>query len=965
MSATRLACLALVLVPALAFAEEPPTPIQRILEAFEAKDAERMARIAAEPHDAWILADTIFQKGKTEAALAYAEAVKRPGAEGLVAYLTARQEVGPDPKLAKALADATAAIRRREPQAVLPIADALGDELDTVSRILVELHRGHAHLYVDGPAASAKIQARAAKAAEALGWIGGAARAQSDEARSAIMGGDLRGATKLLRNALKIAERIQEPAAQARYLTNLGYVYFQRAMYDRAVTYWRKSVQLKRGQGDRGGAARTQLNLGAVFLELGRYADALHVLEEAAEVVKTDVPRNYPGALLSLSNAWSAVGDQETALRYLEKAVELARKTNNLQSLSVGLGNMASAEILRGQSADLDRASTLLEETLALREKIHDRRGVGNALTMLGHVEQQKKNFEEAIEHYERALGVSKEVMDRAEVVRILEALGLAHKRTGRTAKGIEYLEQALREAQRMRLARAASEIQTELAVCYLEGKRYADALRAAEAGLAQIEHQLGGLDDTSSARMRGEHMSLFAVGTAAAFQLGDVAKTLLFLESGRAGSLMERLRGSDALRLEGVVPSEHLKSKAEAEAAERAARAAYEQAVVARKPLAEVRTLGEQLDAARERVQAALGRIQRLRKRKAQLVYPRAATPEEIQDLLEPGQALVVYGAGDPVIACVITADSARLVRCSAYTAVREAYEALRLDDPKQQATPALARLRAALVNPLALGDAVTQVIVAPEDFLAYVPFGVLFDLPVALTPSGSTHVHLVEEAWTEGKGVLAVGDPDYAAMHESSKRVFLRGRTLLPLPATRAEAKAVGDVVLLGAAATVPGFVEKLATRERWRAVHFACHGLIDAQRPLFSSLALTEQEDVDPFLDGRDLATMELAADLAVLSACETSRGSLMRAEGIMGIARSFMYAGTPRVLCSLWKVDDEATQALMIKFYELWNPKDGEGIAPAAALRKAQAHVRSQKKWAHPYYWAAWVLWGLPG
>ena len=77
-----------------------------------------------------------------------------------------------------------------------------------------------------------------------------------------------------------------------------------------------------------------------------------------------------------------------------------------------------------------------------------------------------------------------------------------------------------------------------------------------------------------------------------------------------------------------------------------------------------------------------------------------------------------------------------------------------------------------------------------------------------------------------------------------------------------------------------------------------------------------------------------------------------------------AALLLFAGAPRVLCSLWKVDDEATQALMIKFYELWNPKEGEGLAAPEALKQAQAHVRAQEKWKHPYYWAAWVLWGLP-
>jgi CHAT domain-containing protein len=139
----------------------------------------------------------------------------------------------------------------------------------------------------------------------------------------------------------------------------------------------------------------------------------------------------------------------------------------------------------------------------------------------------------------------------------------------------------------------------------------------------------------------------------------------------------------------------------------------------------------------------------------------------------------------------------------------------------------------------------------------------------------------------------------------------------------------------------------------------VHLACHGIVDPERPLFSALALTPTEGDDGFLTALEVFRMQIPADLVVLSACETGKGKIYRAEGIVGLTRAFMFAGAPRVLVSLWKVDDEATAALMTKFYEGWKA----GVPAAQALRRAQTHVRAQEKWKHPAYWAAWVLWGL--
>lgn len=120
------------------------------------------------------------------------------------------------------------------------------------------------------------------------------------------------------------------------------------------------------------------------------------------------------------------------------------------------------------------------------------------------------------------------------------------------------------------------------------------------------------------------------------------------------------------------------------------------------------------------------------------------------------------------------------------------------------------------------------------------------------------------------------------------------------------------------------------------------------------------------------------LALRTDLTVLSACQTGQGKFVRGEGVMSLARSFMFAGSARVIASLWNVDDDATALLMKEFYREW----ATGRGTAQALRLAQNAVRDhevtttperpgepaatppQRPWSDPKYWAAWVLWGLP-
>jgi CHAT domain-containing protein len=147
------------------------------------------------------------------------------------------------------------------------------------------------------------------------------------------------------------------------------------------------------------------------------------------------------------------------------------------------------------------------------------------------------------------------------------------------------------------------------------------------------------------------------------------------------------------------------------------------------------------------------------------------------------------------------------------------------------------------------------------------------------------------------------------------------------------------------------------------RYRIVHFATHGITNDQEPELSGLVLSLVDQRGKPQDGllrlRDIYNLQLAAELVVLSACDTALGKEVKGEGLMSMVRGFMYSGTPRVLASLWKVDDEATAELMKEFYKHLLQ---EGMTPAAALRQAQITQMQKKSRQSPYYWAGFQLQG---
>src|SRR5262249_61869611 len=135
------------------------------------------------------------------------------------------------------------------------------------------------------------------------------------------------------------------------------------------------------------------------------------------------------------------------------------------------------------------------------------------------------------------------------------------------------------------------------------------------------------------------------------------------------------------------------------------------------------------------------------------------------------------------------------------------------------------------------------------------------------------------------------------------------------------------------------------------KYRGIHIATHGLLDADRPQFTGLVLSlvGNQKGDGFVRTDEAFNRRLGAPLVMLSACETGLGKEKRGEGVMGLTRAFMYAGAPTVGVSLWSVADKSTADLMTDFYRRLFSAN-EGTTSSSALRGAQLAMISGKKYS---------------
>ncbi len=822
--------------------------------------------------------------------------------------------------------------------------------------------------------------------------------------------GDIHPAIEAFEEVLAARRKLHDQRGEAYALHYLGWCYTQLGEPDRALTLFRECLPLMRAAGDQRGEARTLSNMAVAEFALGTPQDALHTLQGALPLshqlkdrhLEESVLNNMAHAYLMLGAIPSALdfgtqaleiqrqltdkkgeastlrllgsihayqGDSQKALDTYQQALPIVRAAGDRAAESDLLGDIASALLKRG---DPRAALPDCERALALAKEIDDRHRQGIALINLGAAHVALEDWPRASDCLRDGLTLIQASGDRLQQGKALASMARLDEGRRDWAQARVHLKNALRIDEEARAAIVGWELRSSYFATVLDQyELLVDVLMHLNADQPGHGFDAEAFEVSEGARARSLLDLLGAVGATGHQGAGRV----LF---DRERVLVAQLHSKTERQIQ------LLSKKDETRAAE---------------VEAEIRALTTQYRDLKATVLAATPRY-------AEFADSKPLSLPEIQSqLLDADTVLLEYASGpDRSFVWAVTPTTFKAYELPKRSVLeglaRRAYTGMSARDATPDSNKARRELSAALIGPVATELGTKRLLIVTDGALQFVPFAALAapahaDEPLIVSheivslPSASTLAFIRRQASKRArpaKSVAVIADPVFSAddprlrsvrssaptpvrMLDAERSASGFGRaTFSRLPSTRREALDILSLVSKGTSLSALDFDanRRLVTSEAlsaYRFVHIASHGLLNSLHPELSAVVLSlvnaEGEVQDGFLQTTDVYDLKLNADLVVLSACETALGEEVRGEGLVGLTRAFMYAGAQGVVASLWTVPDVSTAELMTRFYQAMLVKN---LRPAAALRQAQISIWKERRWARPYFWAAFTLQG---
>jgi len=800
----------------------------------------------------------------------------------------------------------------------------------------------------------------------------------------------------ILSRALDLFGRTGEVRQRAIGLSHLGDAWSQLGEIDKAGRSFEQAVALWEKLGNVEERTARLNDLANVRVRQGRIHAAIDLYVRAVEVwQRLGAWKSLATTRTNLGLLYASLGESRLALDQYRHALALLERQPAPALRAVILNKLGDVLLrVEGPEPALER----FLEALELRRRERDLRGQAVTLNSIGRAHLEANRPQKALRAFEAAAEIFQREGEGQSVTVVLNNLGLAYEKLEEPGRARELYRQALgrvaaespypqaEETSRFGLARVAR-MEGKLA----EAERWmAQTLDVVEAFRGQVwrpdlrssyhaerQEQYAFLIDLLAERHqrepgRGHDAAAFAIAERAR------ARSLLdLLSAARHSPRPEELRRFDELSRR--INDRHREMQA-----------------VSSQKIAD------------DGLEAELtGLLENLRQAEAAVdgprLAPRAVPPTLSLDqvrtrLLDEETLLLEYFLGEErSFLWAVTPSTVRFVatlpgRETIEEAARRA--GARMAESHHQTSEVAARQAAARLSRMILGPVADllshrRLVVVAPGALQTVPFAALphpgapderpliADHEIVSLPSASVLGAL--RAQLAGRkppaGLLAVvADPVLGPDDERfrARRPFLavagRGPALSRLPYTGREAATILSLAGTEPVLAASGFA---ASRELvqsgrlrgFRILHFATHGLFNDLHPELSALALAAFDPSGRPVDGQlrayEVSSLDLRADLVVLSACRTALGQDVNGEGLVGMTQGFLHAGAPRLIVSLWDVDDHATSELMRRFYEALLR---ERLSPAEALRRAQISLWRDERWHAPYYWAGFLLQG---
>ncbi|PKP48823.1 MAG: hypothetical protein CVT94_07085 [Bacteroidetes bacterium HGW-Bacteroidetes-11] len=771
---------------------------------------------------------------------------------------------------------------------------------------------------------------------------------------------------------------------------NKGGIYVHLADYEKALSYFRKALSIAEKNFDEGHALILSLNMniGYVLEKKGEFANALRYYQAS---IPSD--ENNPAVIktyINMASLYAAMDEPEKAAELYKKSITLADKllgTNHPETALLytryGYFQLSSYRDDLGYKM----FSSALKSSIANYGS--DSREVSNNHLHLGHYYMATPDPKQALDQYQRA------------IVALISSYNTTDFTTNPSEKDLipdRYLINALNGKANALFTLAASSNDIPMLQHSLE--TYKLSVKVVEKLRSMYQNEESKL--LISEDERKTYLDAVKVATEL-YKITDdsfyAEEAFRYSDKGKSAVLLASMMDVEA-RQYGKIPENILKleNKLKLELSSYA-RYIYEEQLKPEPAKDRIR-LWESLAFDLEgRYDSLIKVLERVYPDYYSLKYKEPVLDiENIKQNLEPGRTLIEYALTDTLLYIfVLNQEKFEVIKHKTGNDFRENIRTLTSSTTANdllsiRKTDYLKYVNAAhslyldLLKPVKSINDDKKLIIIPDAEIGFISFDMLltsqadtttmnfrnlpfliYDHIISYSASAALQYSDLQKATRRPvKNLLAMA-PSYQNLTNLKDDGFVdeTGNTvyLLPIPGVENEIREIRKVLsgktLKGEKATEQSF-KNIASE--YNILHFAMHTLINNEKPMLSKLVFYQDADStdDGMLNTYELFGMELNAGLAVLSACNTGTGKLLKGEGIMNLARGFVYAGVPSIVMTMWSVEDQASAQIVTSFYQYLD----KGMPKDEALRQAKLDMLAEGNMlrSHPYYWAAYVTIG---